>query len=63
MPNNAQDKYGIHRELMQRWRDMGARATEFYRVLEQECRNVFELVSFEFDDPAQQKAMDLGSEG
>ena len=62
MPSNAQEKYDILRELMQRWRDIGARATEFYRVLEREYRNVFELGSFRFDDPDQQLIEDLGLE-
>ena len=62
MPSNAQEKYDILRELMQRWRDIGARATEFYRVLEQEYRNVFEPVSFRFDDPDQQLIEGLGLE-
>ena len=62
MPSNAQEKYDILRELMQRWRDIGGRATEFYRVLEREYRNVFELVSFRFDDPNQLLTEDLGLE-
>ena len=61
-PSNAQEKYDILRELMQCWRDIGARATEFYRVLEREYPNVFELASFRFDDPDQQLIEDLGLE-
>jgi hypothetical protein len=62
MPSNAQEKYELLASVMQRWRDIGGRATEFYSVLEREYRNVFELVSFRFDDPDQQLMEDLGLE-
>ena len=63
MPGSAQDKYEMLRDLIQHWRDTGARGTTFYNALEQEYRHVFERVSFEFDDPAQQMAVDLGLQG
>ena len=58
MPS-VQEKYELLRDLLQRWREWGARGTTFYNALEQEYRNVFERVSFEFDDPAQQMTVDL----
>ena len=63
MPGSAQDKYEMLRDLTQHWRDSGARGATFYTTLEQEYRHVFERVSFEFDDPAQQMAVDLGLQG
>ena len=63
MPGSAQEKCEMLRDLIQRWRDSGARGTTFYNALEQEYRHVFERVSFEFDNPAQQMAVDLGLQG
>ena len=63
MPTSVQEKYELLRDLLQRWREWGARGTAFYTALEQEYRNVFERVSFEFDDPAQQMTVDLGLQG
>ena len=60
MPTSVQEKYEVLRDLLQRWREWGARGTAFYNAIEQEYRNVFERVSFEFDDPAQQMTVDLG---
>ena len=59
MPATSQDKYVLLRDVIGILRDSG-----FHRIdaLEQECRNVFERVSFEVDDPAQQMAVDLGLE-
>ena len=59
MPTSVQEKYELLTDLLQRWRECGARGTAFYSALEQEYRNVFERVSFEFDDPAQQMTVDL----
>ena len=63
MPTSVQEKYELLRDLLQRWREWGARGTTFYTALQQEYDKVFELVSFEFDDPAQQRIVDLGLQG
>ena len=60
MPASVQEKYELLRDLLQRWREWGARGTAFYNALEQEYDKVFERVSFEFDEPAQQRIVDLG---
>ena len=59
MPTSVQELYELLRDLLQCWREWGARGTAFYNALEQEYRNVFERVSFEFDDLAQQLTVDL----
>ena len=63
MPGSAQEKYEMLRDLIQNWRDAGARGATFYNALEQEYRHAFERVSFELNDPAQQVAVDLGLQG
>ena len=60
MPTNSQEKYVLLRDVIGILRETGFRRID---ELEQEYRHVFEHVSFESDDPAQQMAVDLGLQG
>jgi len=60
MPNNAQEKYQLVRGIIQHLRNLGAPCDEEFRALELEYRKQFQLVSFEFPNPEQQQAEDLG---
>ena len=60
MPTNSQEKYVLLRDVIGILRETGFRRID---ELEQEYRHVFERVSFKFDDPAQQMAVDLGLQG
>ena len=59
MPTNSREKYVLLRDVIGILRETGFRRIH---ALEQEYRHVFDRVSFEFDDPAQQMAVDLGLE-
>ena len=58
LPRNAQEKCEMLRSIIMHLRGIGI--TSQSPALEREYRRVFELVSFQFDDPAQQMAVYLG---
>ena len=62
IPRNAQEKYELLRSLMERWREVRGRGTDFYKTLEQEYRHIFELIRTDFHDPDEQLIVDLGLE-
>ena len=61
LPRNAQEKYEMLRSIIVHLRGIGI--TRKNPALEREYRRVFELISFQFDDPAAQMAADLGLQG
>ena len=60
MPSNAQEKYEMLRDVMKFFQARDWTNLPEYAALRPEYDRIFELVSFEFDDPAQQSAADLG---
>ena len=62
-PQSAQEKYIAVRDAMRVLRpvrNVVGDAMQEYRELEKECNKLFPLVSFEFPNPEQQRAQDLG---
>ena len=62
MPSNAQEKCEMLLDVMKLFQARGWTILPEYAALRPEYDRIFELVSFEFDDPAQQRAWDLGLE-
>jgi hypothetical protein len=60
MPSNAQEKYEMLLDVMKYFQARDWTNLTQYRALLHEYDRVFELVSFEFDDPAQQRIVYLG---
>ena len=63
MPRNAQEKYEMLLDVMKYLQARNLTSYAVYDALLREYDQVFELVSFEFDDPAQQRIVDLGLQG
>ena len=61
-PQTAQEKYTVVRDALRRLRPTRDADASEYQELEREYDRLFPLVSFEFPNPEQQRAEDLGLE-